>query len=121
MLQIELVLSIEEFLRTFKILQYFPNIFDKDNQSTEGSDSQESHKKPVAMDSDHSETPSPKSKGSHMKRTLFVNDPQKLIPKCYKYAPWLIMRRYMGWYISDRFFMTGEELAKAIKPQPVSW
>jgi len=57
----------------------------------------------------------------NMEKIIFVNDPEKLIPNWYAYAPGFIMRRYLRWHISDRFFKTGEEIAEAIKPQPVSW
>ena len=57
----------------------------------------------------------------NMEKIIFVNDPEKLIPNWYAYAPGFIMRRYLRWHISDRFFKTGEEIAEAIKPQPVRW
>ena len=57
----------------------------------------------------------------NMEKIIFVNDPEKLIPKWYAYTPGFIMRRYLRWHISDRFFKTGEQIAEAIKPQPVSW
>ena len=55
------------------------------------------------------------------KKIIFINDPEMLIPNWYAYTPGFIMRRYLRWHISDRFFKTGEEIAEAIKPQPVSW
>jgi len=55
------------------------------------------------------------------KKIIFVNDLEKLIPNWYVYAPGFTMQRYLRWHISDRFFKTGEEIAEAIKPQPVSW
>ena len=54
------------------------------------------------------------------KRVVFINDPEKMIPKCCANAPEFIKRRYRKWHISDRFFKTGQQIAEAIKPQPVS-
>ena len=85
MLQIELILFIEETLRTLKVLHWFPDTYDKQK-----------------------------------KKIIFINDPEMLIPNWYAYTPGFIMRRYRRCHIADGLYGTGEEIAEAIKPQPVS-
>ena len=54
-------------------------------------------------------------------RSICINKPHTLLPKwCHQLRiPKFITEFYLQWFVSDPFFMTGEELSKAIK-KPVS-